>query len=63
MQDANQRMRDYLANVTNAAYVDAGSMILGSEGLQPTELFQKDGVHLSEGGYVCWARLIAPLLN
>ena len=49
MQDANRRMRDYLANVTNATYVDAGSVILGSEGLPRKELFQKDGLHLNDG--------------
>ncbi len=44
-------------------YVDVGSLLLGKDGKPRRELFEKDGLHLSQAGYKLWAGRIGPLLK
>lgn len=62
-QQANQQIEAYCKSHDRVQFVDAGSALLGRDGLPRPELFQKDGLHLSAQGYEVWAKLVAPLLK
>ena len=44
-------------------YVDTASTLLDASELPVREYFRRDGVHLSDSGYVEWAKVLFPVLH
>ena len=44
------------------SYIDMGEALLDADGQTQTELYQEDGVHLSDAGYDLWAGAVKALL-
>jgi lysophospholipase L1-like esterase len=69
MQDANSRIRSYLAGRAEEGsrrsqfvYVDVATPMLGADGQPRAELFVEDRLHLSSAGYDLWTRELEQIL-
>jgi lysophospholipase L1-like esterase len=63
MQQANSRIREYLATVPRRHYADIATPMLGENGKPRAELFARDGLHLSDQGYELWSGVVKALLD
>lgn len=63
MEEANQRIRDYIDQNDQFYYVDMAAPLLGSDGTPDDSLFLDDLLHLSENGYEKWNAAIRPTLE
>lgn len=63
MQDANARIRSYIARQPGLSYIDVHTPMLDAQGRARRELYQPDGVHMNREGYRLWAKVIGPTLR
>jgi len=61
-QEANARIREFLAGYPNTGYIDVFSLMLDSAGHPRQELFLKDNLHMNKKGYEIWKAAIGPHL-
>lgn len=55
---ANAWVRDFCAKGERLTFVDVSPIMLGADGMPISELFAKDGLHLSPRGYELWTELV-----
>jgi lysophospholipase L1-like esterase len=58
----NGLIRDYVASLENARFIDVHAQMLDAQGKARRELFSKDLLHLNAEGYALWRREIAARL-
>lgn len=63
MKTANDLIRGYAAKHKNLVFIDVFTPMLTAEGQPKPELFIKDGLHMTRGGYDIWRKAIAPHLK
>ena len=63
MRDSNRRIKVLAADDPNLIYADTSTPMLGDDGKPRAELFQADGLHLSEAGYKLWTSIVKPLIE
>ena len=62
MRAANEMFRAICARDDRVAYLDVDGVMLGWDEKPRPELYQADGLHLSEQGYQLWTTLLRPFL-
>jgi len=60
---ANALIKDYMAGVQNAAYIDVFTPMLDQHGAPRPELFRDDKLHMNAAGYAIWHAAIAPIVK
>lgn len=60
---ANALVRAYCESEKGLQFVDVVSLMLGADGLPISELFQKDGLHMTPKGYELWSEAVARALK
>lgn len=63
IRSTNALIKDYVATVGNAEYIDVFTLMLNQQGLPRIELFGEDKLHMNTAGYAIWRAAIAPALN
>jgi len=63
MNDANRRIRRFLATKSNAQFVDIRPAMLGPGGQPLGALFKPDSLHMNQKGYERWAPVLQPFLK
>ncbi|HLL94504.1 MAG TPA: GDSL-type esterase/lipase family protein [Spirosoma sp.] len=63
MDDANRRIRRFLARQSNTQFVDIRPAMAGPDGQPISELFRSDSLHMTEKGYQRWAPVLRPYLK
>lgn len=63
MEDANDLIRNFMAQRSHAAFVDVYHLMLNAHGLPMDELFIADKLHMNEKGYKIWQQAIQPYLD
>ncbi len=63
MRAANRLLKASCGRRTNCRFVDVAKAMLGEDGKPRNELFQKDGLHMTDQGYRLWHNLLAHLLQ
>lgn len=63
MRDANARIREYSESDKRLGYIDIDTPMLSADGKPRSELFIKDGLHLSDAGYELWSALVLQRLE
>ncbi|MFO0914223.1 MAG: GDSL-type esterase/lipase family protein [Pirellulales bacterium] len=63
MQDANRRLEAICRDHPHRTFLDLGPEMLGKDGQPMPELFQEDGLHLNDRGYLLWSKKLGPLLG
>jgi lysophospholipase L1-like esterase len=58
MISANNRIRDHISRMSNAAFVDIYTLMLTPDGKMRPELFGRDMLHMNEKGYAIWSTAI-----
>jgi lysophospholipase L1-like esterase len=62
MVDANRMVRDFAAKHPNLDYADLATALLDGDGM-PKDVYEDDGLHLNEEGYLHWQEALAPFLD
>lgn len=62
IQEANRLIKASCGRRETCRFLDVAPAMLGPDGLPRRELFQADGLHLTDQGYRLWSGLLAPLL-
>lgn len=62
MKKVNDAVREMSQSEPRLVLVDVEKVMLGDDGQPRKELFQKDGLHMTEAGYALWTKLVLPLL-
>jgi lysophospholipase L1-like esterase len=60
---ANQKIKSFLAKQSNASYVDIVHSMVGPDGKPMASIFLSDSLHLNERGYAIWQKAILPYLK
>ena len=60
--EANARVRELIASLPNAQYIDVHSAMLDASGAPRAELFAADRLHMNAAGYALWRREISARL-
>jgi lysophospholipase L1-like esterase len=63
IRETNQLIREWAATRQGVVVVDVEASMLGDDGRPRKELFQKDGLHLTDEGYAVWTALVRPHLT
>lgn len=63
MKEANGRIAEHAATDDRLEYADTAAPMLATGAPPATDLFLKDGLHLSEKGYAMWAEVLRPYLD
>jgi lysophospholipase L1-like esterase len=63
MQEANGLIKTLCELKQPCRFLDVGPAMLGSNGKPRPELFQPDGLHMTDQGYRLWADMLTPLLK
>ena len=63
MQAANRLMAADCAKDERMVFVDAGTPMLGDDGLPKPEIFKKDNLHMKRIGYEIWCDALKPVLH
>ena len=63
MKKANEAIKAHTASDEWEIFVDIEGSMLGSNGKPRRELLQKDGLHMTDGGYQRWTGLLKPHLK
>lgn len=61
-QQANDRIEALAAADPRLNFIEAGNVLLGSDGRPRRELFRFDGLHLDAEGYAAWTSVVRPVL-
>lgn len=62
-QEANARVRAWLATQGNTDFIDVSTPMLDAKGQPRADLFIGDRLHMSPAGYVLWRQVVAPYLE
>ncbi len=62
VRETNRLITEFTAKDQRLAFVDIDKPMIGADGMPRKELFVKDGLHLSDEGYVLWSDLVRPHL-
>jgi lysophospholipase L1-like esterase len=60
---ANRLIKDALAQLPRADYVDVYTPMLDASGKPRAELFREDMLHMTADGYAIWRKAVAPVLE
>ena len=63
MEEANDMIRNFMAERSHAAFVDVYHLMLNAHGHPMDELFVSDKLHMNEKGYKIWQQAILPYLD
>lgn len=63
MEEANDLIRNFIAERSHAAFVDVYHLMLNAHGHPMDELFIADKLHMNEKGYKIWQQAILPYLD
>ncbi|HXB94400.1 MAG TPA: GDSL-type esterase/lipase family protein [Puia sp.] len=63
MEEANDMIRNFMAERSHAAFVDVYHLMLNAHGHPMDELFVSDKLHMNEKGYKIWQQAIMPYLD
>ena len=63
MEQANDLIRNFIAERAHAAFVDVYHLMLTAEGRPIDNLFVGDKLHMNEKGYKIWQQAILPYLD
>lgn len=63
MQEGNRKIRSFLAQQSNTAFLDVYSAMLSADGTIRPEIFTADSLHMNKKGYALWQPLLEPLLR
>lgn len=56
IRETNTRIREYLAGLPDAQFIDVYAAMLDENGAPRAELFREDRLHLNASGYALWRR-------
>jgi len=59
----NALIKDYIAGIGNAKFVDVFTPMLDRQGAPRADLFREDKLHMNAAGYAIWRAAIAPALK
>jgi lysophospholipase L1-like esterase len=62
IREANTLIRDRIAGLPNAQFIDVHALMLDGDGHPRPELYREDRLHLNADGYALWRREIAARL-
>ena len=62
MLDANVKIRSFLQQQRNTAFIDVYHKMLNEDGTPKGELFIEDNLHMNSKGYSIWQKSIKPFL-
>ncbi|HVS96688.1 MAG TPA: GDSL-type esterase/lipase family protein [Puia sp.] len=63
MEEANDLIRNFIAQRSHAAFVDVYHLMLNARGRPMDELFIADKLHMNEKGYKIWQQALLPYLD
>lgn len=63
MEEANDLIRNFIAERSHAAFVDVYHLMLNAHGHPMDDLFIADKLHMNEKGYKLWQQAILPYLD
>lgn len=63
MEEANDLIRNFIAERSHAAFVDVYHLMLNAHGHPIDDLFIADKLHMNEKGYKIWQQAILPYLD
>ena len=63
MNETNLLVKDFSAKDKRLYFVDAASVLLGSNGRPNAELFMEDNLHLNDKGYEAWTGVLKPVIE
>jgi lysophospholipase L1-like esterase len=63
MEEANDLIRNFIAERSHAAFVDVYHLMLNAHGHPMDDLFIADKLHMNEKGYKIWQQAILPYLD
>lgn len=63
MSEANTMINQFIQQKPFLTYVDTATPILNAAGEPNSDLFVKDGLHLSVKGYQLWSKILLPFLE
>jgi lysophospholipase L1-like esterase len=63
MRQANDAIRQLCENDSRLTFVDAGSVLLNTEGKPDNTYFLGDKLHLNEKGYEKWTQVLRPVIE
>lgn len=63
MEEANDRIRDFMATHSHAAFVDVYHSMLNQQGQPIDSFFLADKLHMNEKGYRTWQQILLPYLD
>jgi lysophospholipase L1-like esterase len=59
----NALIRNYVAGLGNAEYIDVFTPMLDKQGAPRADLFREDKLHMNAAGYAIWQAAIAPAIK
>ncbi len=63
MEEANDLIRNFIAERSHASFVDVYHLMLNAQGQPIDSLFVADKLHMNEKGYKIWQQAILPYLD
>lgn len=63
MQQVGMAEQQIAETDDRVTYIDIAPAMLGSDGKPRAELLKKDGLHMTDEGYVVWSDMVRPLLT
>lgn len=63
IQDGNEKISRYLAEIDNYFYVDTASEMLDEDGVVHQDIFVEDNLHMNAKGYKIWTETLKPILE
>jgi lysophospholipase L1-like esterase len=63
MEQANDMIRNFMAQRSHASFVDVYHLMLNAQGQPMENLFVSDRLHMNEKGYKIWQQAILPYLD
>jgi lysophospholipase L1-like esterase len=63
IKEANRRVAGVVAGIDGAEALDFWDRMLGADGMPRMELFQQDGLHMSEEAYRMWSEAVGARLG
>jgi lysophospholipase L1-like esterase len=63
MEQANDLIRNFMAQRSHATFVDVYHLMLNTQGLPMDNLFVNDKLHMNDKGYKLWQQALQPYLD